>query len=79
MSQEKYKEQEIKFFTELLKLLHITLLAAGGGTLSLIISDSTKIVFILFGLIISIICVIVLPLCYKKCRLLINDFKDGNI
>ncbi|WP_164930901.1 hypothetical protein [Aquifex aeolicus] len=49
MNKEEYVKEKIKFLTELLKLFWITIIAIGGGTISLLLNLDNKIkVFLLF-------------------------------
>ena len=52
MADEKYLTETVKYYTEIFRLVWISVLAIGGGSLSLLLGDSTgiKLIFAIVGL-----------------------------
>ena len=52
MADEKYLTEVVKYYTEIFRLVWISVLAIGGGSLSLLLGDSTgiKVIFAIVGL-----------------------------
>ena len=52
MADEKYLTEAVKYYTEIFRLVWISVLAIGGGSLSLLLGDSTgaKLIFAIVGL-----------------------------
>jgi bacteriorhodopsin len=70
-----YVEQRIKLNTEILRVLHLTLLATLGGTLTLILTrtEEKRYVLVFFG--ISIICAISIIIVLLNSEKLIEKLK----
>jgi len=52
LADEKYLTEAVKYYTEIFRLVWISVLAIGGGSLSLLLGDSTgaKLIFAIVGL-----------------------------
>jgi hypothetical protein len=52
LADEKYLTETVKYYTEIFRLVWISVLAIGGGSLSLLLGDSTgiKLIFAIVGL-----------------------------
>ena len=52
MADEKYLTEAVKYYTEIFRLVWISILAVGGGALSLLLGDATgiKLIFAMVGL-----------------------------
>ena len=52
MADEKYLTEVVKYYTEIFRLVWISVLAIGGGSLGLLLGDSTgvKLIFAIVGL-----------------------------
>ena len=52
MADEKYLTEVVKYYTEIFRLVWISVLAIGGGSLSLLLGDSTgiRVIFAIAGL-----------------------------
>ena len=52
MADEKYLTEALEYYTEIFRLVWISVLAIGGGSLSLLLGDSTgiKLIFAIVGL-----------------------------
>ncbi|HEV8715822.1 MAG TPA: hypothetical protein VGX03_23710 [Candidatus Binatia bacterium] len=77
MSKEALKE-EIKFLTEIFRLLAILTLAVGGGTISLVLGEYTvlKVAFAAVGIVASIGFIMVLYRLQSHIRNLIKQLKE---
>jgi len=73
-------EERIKFLTELLKLLWITFLAMGGGTISLILNmdSAVKVFLAVFGLFTEVILGLTILVLIFQIRSLINRLESIN-
>jgi hypothetical protein len=78
MAEKEYLTERIKYFSDLLKLSAVFLIAIGGGTLSLLLGEltSTKIILALLGAGATIILVIGIRVLDKQIRALINRIKE---
>jgi hypothetical protein len=76
-SEKFYVEQRIKLNTEILRVLHLTLLATLGGTLTLILTrtEEKRYVLVFFGISISIICAISITIVLLNSERLIEKLK----
>lgn len=57
LADEKYVTEAIKYYTEIFRLVWISILATGGGALSLLLGDSTgmKLIFAIVGLLLVVL------------------------
>ena len=57
MADEKYLTETLKYYTEIFRLVWISVLAIGGGSLSLLLGDSTgiKLIFAIVGLMLVVL------------------------
>ena len=57
MADEKYLTEAVKYYTEIFRLVWISVLAIGGGSLSLLLGDSTgiKLIFAIVGLMLVVL------------------------
>jgi hypothetical protein len=78
MAEKDYLTERIKYFSDLLKLSCVFLIAIGGGTLSLLLGDltKTKVVLALLGAGITIAFVVGVRMLDKQIRELIDRFKE---
>jgi hypothetical protein len=78
MAEKEYLTERIKYFSDLLKLAAVFLIAIGGGTLSLLLGDltTTKIVLALLGASATIAFVIGVRVLDKQIRDLIHSLRE---
>jgi hypothetical protein len=78
MAEKEYLTERIKYFSDLLKLFCVFLIAIGGGTLSLLLGDLTKAKVILasLGTGATIAFVIGVRVLDKEIRKLIDSLKE---
>ena len=57
MADEKYLTETLKYYTEIFRLVWISILAIGGGALSLLLGDATriKLIFAIVGLLLVVL------------------------
>jgi hypothetical protein len=71
-------KEQVKFNTEMIKLLAVLLLGAGGGSISLIIEGidkASEVIFTAWGILIVVICIVVI---YKRYVITQRIINDGN-
>ncbi len=75
-----YVEQRIKLNTEVIRILHLTLLVTLGGTLTLVLTraeEERRYVLIFFGLSVSVFCLISTIIVLRNSDRLIKKLKKN--